>query len=91
MQLKQTKEQKCFHLAIETPQANLVAGMKSLLGTYTSRFNRRHKEFGEIVREAVEAQAERLVKEGLERMKWRENDLLARRKGSARKVRLASE
>jgi len=31
-----------FHLVIETPQPNLVAGMKWLLGTYTSRFNRRH-------------------------------------------------
>ena len=33
-----------FHLVIETPQANLVAGMKWLLGTYTGRFNRRHKQ-----------------------------------------------
>ena len=31
-----------FHLVVETPQANLVAGMKWLLGTYTGRFNRRH-------------------------------------------------
>ncbi len=37
-----------FHLVIETPQANLVAGMKWLLGTYTSRFNRRHKLFGHL-------------------------------------------
>src|SRR5436305_1759006 len=37
-----------FHLVIETPQANLVAGMKWFLGTYTSRFNRRHKEFGHL-------------------------------------------
>jgi hypothetical protein len=37
-----------FHLVLETPQANLVAGMKWLLGTYTSRFNRRHKEFGHL-------------------------------------------
>jgi REP element-mobilizing transposase RayT len=37
-----------FHLVIETPQPNLVAGMKWLLGTYTSRFNRRHKEFGHL-------------------------------------------
>ena len=35
-----------FHLVVETPQANLVAGMKWFLGTYTSRFNRRHKVFG---------------------------------------------
>ena len=37
-----------FHMVIETPQANLVAGMKWLLGTYTGRFNRRHKEFGHL-------------------------------------------
>ncbi|MEI6078923.1 MAG: transposase [Verrucomicrobiota bacterium] len=37
-----------FHLVVETPQANLVAGMKWLLGTYTSRFNRRHKFFGHL-------------------------------------------
>jgi putative transposase len=37
-----------FHLVMETPQANLVAGMKWLLGTYTGRFNRRHKEFGHL-------------------------------------------
>jgi len=32
-----------FHLVVETPRANLVEGMKWLLGTYTMRFNRRHK------------------------------------------------
>src|ERR1035438_7001666 len=37
-----------FHLVIETPQPNLVAGMKWLLGTYTSRYHRRHKEFGHL-------------------------------------------
>src|SRR5713101_2156712 len=37
-----------FHLVLETPQANLVAGMKGLLGVYTSRFNRRHKLFGHL-------------------------------------------
>jgi REP element-mobilizing transposase RayT len=37
-----------FHLVVETPQPNLVAGMKWLLGTYTSRFNRRHKLFGHL-------------------------------------------
>ncbi len=37
-----------FHLVLETPQANLVEGMKWLLGTYTSRFNRRHKLFGHL-------------------------------------------
>ena len=37
-----------FHLIAETPQANLVAGMQWLLGTYTARFNRRHHYFGHL-------------------------------------------
>ena len=37
-----------FHLVVETPQGNLVAGMKWFLGTYTSRFNRRYKLFGHL-------------------------------------------
>jgi REP element-mobilizing transposase RayT len=37
-----------FHLVVETPQANLVPGMKWFLGTYTSRFNRRHKLCGHL-------------------------------------------
>ena len=37
-----------FHLVVETPRGNLVAGMKWFLGTYTGRFNRRHKLFGHL-------------------------------------------
>jgi putative transposase len=37
-----------FHLVLETPRANLVAGMKWLLGTYTGRFNRRHQLSGHL-------------------------------------------
>lgn len=37
-----------FHLIVETPEPNLVAGMKWLLGTYTMRFNRRRREFGHV-------------------------------------------
>ena len=37
-----------FHLVLETPRANLVAGMKWFLGTYTGRFNRRHKLLGHL-------------------------------------------
>jgi putative transposase len=37
-----------FHLVIETPRPNLADGMKWLLGTYTSRFNRKHKLFGHL-------------------------------------------
>lgn len=39
-----------FHLALTTPQPNLVAGMKWLLGTYTNRFNRRHRIGGHLFR-----------------------------------------
>ncbi len=37
-----------FHLVVETPRGNLVAGMKWFLGIYTGRFNRRHKVFGHL-------------------------------------------
>jgi putative transposase len=37
-----------FHLVVETPKPNLVAGMKWFLGTYTSRCNRRHRQFGHL-------------------------------------------
>lgn len=37
-----------FHLVVETPKPNLSAGMHWLLGTYTTRFNRRHKYFGHL-------------------------------------------
>ncbi len=37
-----------FHLVVETPRANLSAGMRWFLGTYTARFNRRHKYFGHV-------------------------------------------
>jgi REP element-mobilizing transposase RayT len=37
-----------FHLVVETPRGELVAGMKWFLGTYTGRFNRRHKLFGHL-------------------------------------------
>ncbi|MGH8092761.1 MAG: transposase, partial [Chthoniobacterales bacterium] len=37
-----------FHLVLETPQANLAVGMKWLLGTYTQRFNRRHRLSGHL-------------------------------------------
>ena len=38
-----------YHLLLETPEANLVAGMKWLQGTYTQRFNARHKVSGHLL------------------------------------------
>jgi len=37
-----------FHLVLETPQPNLVLGIKWLLGVYTKRFNIRHKLCGHL-------------------------------------------
>jgi len=37
-----------YHLFIETPEANLVAGMQWLQNTYTRRFNIRHGQWGRL-------------------------------------------
>jgi putative transposase len=37
-----------FHAVIETPQGNLVEGMRWLLSSYTLRLNHRHKLFGHV-------------------------------------------
>lgn len=37
-----------FHLQIRTPEPNLAVGMKWMLGTYTMRFNRRHRLAGHL-------------------------------------------
>ena len=37
-----------YHLLVETPAGDLVAGMKWLPGVHTQRFNRRHKVFGRL-------------------------------------------
>jgi len=37
-----------FHLVVETPNANLVAGMSWLLSTYTIRLNHRHQLSGHV-------------------------------------------
>jgi putative transposase len=37
-----------FHLVVEMPKANLVTGLKWLLGVYAKRFNLRHKLCGHV-------------------------------------------
>jgi hypothetical protein len=49
-----------YHLLVETPEANLVAGMKWLQGTYTQRYNSRHSVFGHLFQGRYQA----LVVEG---------------------------
>jgi REP element-mobilizing transposase RayT len=38
-----------YHLMVETPDANLAAGMRQLNGVYTQRFNRRHRRVGHVL------------------------------------------
>ncbi len=38
-----------YHLALETPEPNLVSGMHWLQGTYTTRFNLRHEQVGHLL------------------------------------------
>jgi REP element-mobilizing transposase RayT len=37
-----------YHVVVETPEANLSAGMRQLNGVYTQRFNRRHGVVGHL-------------------------------------------
>lgn len=37
-----------YHLLLETPEPNLVLGMKWFQGTYTQRYNSRHRVFGHL-------------------------------------------
>jgi REP element-mobilizing transposase RayT len=45
-----------FHLVVETPNANLVAGMAWLQSTCTIRLNHRHKLFGHVFSGRYKAQ-----------------------------------
>ena len=45
-----------YHLVVETPDANLVAGMAWLQSTYTIRLNHRHKLFGHVFSGRYKAQ-----------------------------------
>ena len=38
-----------YHLLLETPEANLVRGMRRLNGVYTQAFNRRHGRVGHVL------------------------------------------
>jgi len=37
-----------YHVLVETPDANLSAGMRQLGGIYTQKFNRRHNQVGHV-------------------------------------------
>src|SRR6266403_61423 len=63
-----------FHLVVETPQANLVAGMKQA----------GPKHVGEETRQSDEAKAERIVQNQLNRLGWGPEELERHRTGEPR-------
>ena len=82
-----------YHLVLETPEPNLVAGMAWLQSTYTIRLNHRHQLFGNVLsgsRASAEAKAERIIAEELQRQGWQEADLLVRLKNDAAKLEIAA-
>jgi REP element-mobilizing transposase RayT len=87
-----------FRLVVETPDANLVAGMRWLLRANTIRLNNRHTLFGlvlpgnhsgDLPRESRNAKAGRIVREDLRRLGWVEADLSGRPKNDPAKLALA--
>src|SRR6266481_2567508 len=43
-----------YHLMLETPEANLIEGMKWLQNTYTRRFNSRHRLWGRLFGDSLQ-------------------------------------
>jgi hypothetical protein len=88
-----------FHLVVETPDANLVAGMRRLLSATMIRLNHRHKLFGHVFhrshsgglrRESRDAKCGQIVRTELRRLGWVEADLSRRPKNDPAKLALAS-
>jgi hypothetical protein len=88
-----------FRLVVETPDANLVAGMRWLLSAYTIRLNHRHKLFGHVFhknhsgdlpRESREAKAGWIVWEEPRRLGWVEADLSRPPNSAPAKLALAT-
>jgi hypothetical protein len=78
-----------YHVMNRGDRQGPIFGDDRLLEQVSARRGPRH--FGEAAQEASEAQAERLVAEGLARLGWTEEVLRAKRKGDASKVALARE
>jgi hypothetical protein len=58
-----------YHLLLETPEANLCEGMKWFQGTYTQRFNSRHRYERVMEQRALHDRGHRRSKEGQEEIK----------------------
>jgi hypothetical protein len=70
-----------FHLVVETPQGNLVAGLEGRSGEHHA---------GELRGEAAEMKAERIIAGELERLGWTAADLEHRPKGDLGKLEVAA-
>jgi REP element-mobilizing transposase RayT len=75
-----------FHLVVETPDANLVEGMRWLLSAYTIRLNHRQKLFGHVLRcrqiptkAAPRVGQQSLIRAQQVRPHWVEMHVIARR------------
>jgi putative transposase len=44
-----------YHWLLETPRANLVAGMRWFQSCYTARYNRRHRKAGHLFQGALQS------------------------------------
>ena len=49
-----------YHLLLETPQGNLVSAMKWFQGTFTQRYNARHKLWGHLFQGRYKAKVIRI-------------------------------
>jgi hypothetical protein len=78
-----------YHVMNRGDRQEPIFGDDRLLEQVSARPGPRH--FGEAVQDASEAQAERLVVEGLKWLGWTEEVLRAKRKGDAGRVALARE
>jgi hypothetical protein len=70
-----------YHLVVETPEPNLVAGMAWRQSTYTIRLNHRHKLVGHVFSGRYRSQRV----EG-----WKEVDLKERRRNDPDKLEIAA-
>ena len=50
-----------YHLLLSTPEPNLVAGMTWIQGTYTSRYNARHRKSGHLFGGSVDMSDDKAV------------------------------
>ncbi|MBM3852865.1 MAG: hypothetical protein FJ399_06880 [Verrucomicrobia bacterium] len=76
-----------YHLALETPEGNLVAGMQWVQATFANRFNRRRGERGHL----FQGRDKSLLVEPGAALGQTRDEIRSTRKSEARKVALAAK